>query len=226
MRYTVLLLGSGIMGELAQGVLEQHPNVELIPKEVGAELPEVDIVFSASWPYKLTDHIVNKKARIGGVNIHTGLLPEGRGSHPLNWSLIWGKQRTGITIHKMTGTYDAGDVYLQHEVPIFDTDTILSLRERVEILFPQVIAAFFEDPEKYIREAKQQNQAHASYAQKRTPEDSCMNMSASDVEKWNLYRSCDPVLYPAFVRIEGKKYLVVNGRLDGGLFRYNLEVVE
>ena len=133
-----------------------------------------------------------KLAALGAVNIHTGLLPEGRGSHPLNWALIWGKEKTGITIHRIVDTFDAGDICCQHEVPIFETDTIRSLRERVETFFPNVIASFFDEPERFLAQAWQQNQANASYAQKRLPEDGLLNENASHREQYNFIRAHDP----------------------------------
>lgn len=209
------------MGELAQNVLEAIDGVELY---IGGQhnIGQFDFLFSASYPGKIPQEAC-KLAALGAVNIHTGLLPEGRGSHPLNWALIWGKQRTGITIHKITDTYDAGDIVAQDEIPIFDTDTIRTLRERVEIRFPNVIAAFMQDPKAMIEFAVPQNQALASYAQKRLPEDSELNPRVPARDMWNLYRSCDPDLYPAFITDDkGNRHKVINGQMINGEFYFNL----
>jgi methionyl-tRNA formyltransferase len=189
---------AGTMGMLAHGVLEQLVADGVI--EFDTYRP--DITFSASWPEKI-DKVLREEPRLAAVNIHTGLLPEGRGSNPLNWALIWGKDKTGITIHHMTETYDAGDIIMQEEVPIFDTDTIVQLRERVETIYPKLIALFFSDPLHFLRQSKSQDQALASYAQKRRPEDSKLNLSAPPRHIYNLWRSCDPVKYPAFVVEDG-----------------------
>ena len=217
MKYKVLLFRGGRMGELAQNVLEQHDNVELttITGKVDVVMGEFDIVFSASYPNKILPEWC-AKGKLGAMNIHTGLLPEGRGSHPLNWALIWGKEKTGITIHKITQTYDAGTIYAQHEIPIFDTDNIVSLRQRVEDAFPMVIARFFDDPLNYVAQGYEQNQAHASYAQKRLPEDGLVNMRATEIEIYNFIRAHDPENYPAFTYMNGEKVNIKGARFEKG----------
>lgn len=210
------------MGELARQTIESIDGVELL---VGGEknIGPYDLVFSASYPGRITQATC-KIAALGAVNMHTGLLPEGRGWHPINWSIIWGCQKTGITIHKIVDSYDAGDVCVQQEVPIFDTDTVRTLRERIDWAAPQLIRAFFEDPRFYLAKATKQNQAHVTYAPKRRPEDSELNLEASPREQYNLWRSCDPDEYPCFMWRHGLKYLVINGRMDSGIFRYELEL--
>lgn len=165
-----------------------------------------DIVFSASWG-KISQS-ERSEAKLAAVNIHTGLLPEGRGYHPLNWAIIWGKEKTGVTIHKMTDTIDGGDILLQEEVEILKNDTITTLRKRVEDVYVKLIAKFFSDPSYYISQAVKQNQAHVSYAQKRTPDDSELNLLAPSIDVYNLWRSCDPEEYPAFAYVDGVKKIV------------------
>lgn len=189
------------MGELAFSVLQ---GIEGVTFDYEGD---PDIIFSASYPHRIPQDDC-ARAALGAVNLHTGLLPEGRGWHPLNWAIIWGKEVTGITIHKIAESFDAGDVCVQHEVPIFISDTIRELRARVDAMVPQVIAAFFEKPEFYIRAAMPQNQALVSYAPKRLPEDSHINVLAPWRDIYNLWRSCDPDEYPAFVMQNGKKKIV------------------
>lgn len=210
------------MGRLALDVLRGIEGIEVWPQRFVGDKPDAPyLLFSASYPKRIPEDLL-AGAALGAVNLHTGLLPEGRGWHPLNWALIWGRDKTGITIHKIVDSFDAGDICVQHEVPIFDTDTIVELRARVDATVPQVIAAFFEQPEHWISYATKQNQAHMTYAPKRRPEDSEINFEAPWRDVWNLYRSCDPVAYPAFVTLKGEKYRVENGRMVNGIFRWQL----
>lgn len=195
------LYRGGVMGDIAYNALMKIPHVELVTGD------DFDILFSASFPNRITQEECNK-ARVGAVNIHTSLLPEGRGSHPLNWALIWGKKETGITIHKIVDTYDAGDICYQFKCFIRDDDNIVSLRGRIESLFPVVIEEFFYAPKDYIEKATPQNQAKASYAQKRLPEDCQLNLKAPVEDTVNLFRSCHPVDYPAFIVVGGSKILI------------------
>lgn len=222
-KYKVLFFGTGLMGDLVRNVLaslenvDLHVSVEGQSTQIGGE--GYDLIFSASFPARLPSELF-KLTALGAVNLHTGLLPEGRGVHPLNWALIWGKEKTGITIHKIVDSFDAGDVCLQQEIPIFDTDNIVRLRERVDALVPAIVQEFFRDPEGYVAGAVPQNQALVSYAPKRRPEDGELNMMASPKQIYDLFRSCDPVEYPAFIMQGDRKIEITDGELKDGHFFY------
>lgn len=227
----VLLFAGGGIGQIVRNVLEQHDNVELVEFDRGYaslsmwatsdELPEFDILFSASPGIKIPVEFC-KRAKIGAFNLHTGLLPEGRGFHPLNWALIWGSEKTGITIHEIVESYDAGDVVAQHEVPVFDQDTIRMLRQRVDDFVPQVVSGFFDDPQHFINAKWKQNQAHVTYAPRRYPSDSEINFDASEKEIWDLWRSCDPDQYPAFVVVDDRMCPVVDMSYRDGKLSYKI----
>lgn len=208
-KHKVLFLGAGKMGELVRNVLESLDNVELV-----REYMDYDFIFSASYPKRIPQKYLERTA-LGAVNLHTGLLPEGRGWHPLNWALIWGRDKTGITIHKVVDSFDAGDICVQQEVPIFETDNIVRLRERVDTFVPMVVQVFFADPVVRMALAKKQNQAHATYAPRRFPEDSELNLDASPTELYNLFRSCDPQEYPAYIMENGVKKIVKEVTTEG-----------
>lgn len=206
------------MGEIARATFDLLDHVE----RVDEYSQDFDILFSASFPARIPQEDC-RLAKMGAVNIHTGLLPKQRGYHPLNWAIVWGNEVTGITIHKVADGFDAGDVVMQTEVPIFETDTVRTLRERVEWAFPTIIAAFFVDPAKVLAQATQQNQAQATYAPRRYPSDSELNLSASPREIWNLYRSCDPDEYPAFVMVNDIPCIVRQAQFKDGRVELHLD---
>jgi len=55
---------------------------------------------------------------LGCVNVHPSLLPRYRGAAPMNWALIRGEVKTGVTIMWMDEGVDSGDILLQEETPI------------------------------------------------------------------------------------------------------------
>ena len=70
-------------------------------------------------------------ARYRGVwNLHPGLLPWGRGTHPVFWAL-WEGTPAGATLHELTAEVHAGQIVEQCEVPVVDGDTGGSLQARV-----------------------------------------------------------------------------------------------
>jgi methionyl-tRNA formyltransferase len=72
--------------------------------------------------------------RLGCINLHASLLPKYRGAAPIQWALIQGERRTGVTTMKIDPGMDTGDIFLQREVQIRDEDTTETLAERLSVL--------------------------------------------------------------------------------------------
>ncbi|MBI4532724.1 MAG: methionyl-tRNA formyltransferase [Candidatus Melainabacteria bacterium] len=68
------------------------------------------------------------------LNIHPSLLPTYRGASPVYWVLRNGQNKTGVTIHLLTESVDAGDIVLQREIAIAADETQGSLREKLAAL--------------------------------------------------------------------------------------------
>ena len=71
---------------------------------------------------------------LGNVNIHGSLLPKYRGSAPIQWSVINGDEKTGITTMYMAEGMDTGDMILQMELPIGENETSGELFDRMAVL--------------------------------------------------------------------------------------------
>jgi len=67
----------------------------------------------------------------GFVNLHFSLLPEYRGAAPIQWSLISGKKKTGVTSFFMDEGMDTGEIILQEGVEISDADDFFSLEKKL-----------------------------------------------------------------------------------------------
>ena len=85
--------------------------------------------------------IKNYKGKI--INIHPSLLPKYPGAHAHRDALDDGAKITGCTVHLVDEGVDTGEILAQSEVPIFDSDTIEILQERVKkaehLLYPKVL---------------------------------------------------------------------------------------
>lgn len=77
--------------------------------------------------------------RLGCINIHASLLPEYRGAAPIQWSIIDGKKKTGISTMLMDEGLDTGDILKQYELPIADDETGGSLFDKLAILGGEAI---------------------------------------------------------------------------------------
>ncbi len=69
--------------------------------------------------------------RMGSINVHASLLPELRGAAPINWAIVRGYERTGITIIRMVEAMDAGPILHQVEEPILEGETASELTVRL-----------------------------------------------------------------------------------------------
>ena len=67
-------------------------------------------------------------ARVGTLNIHTGITPEYRSADPIFWALYEGKpDKVGVTIHLVDAGIDTGPIVRQEVVPVFRVDTLSSI---------------------------------------------------------------------------------------------------
>ncbi|HPK53992.1 MAG TPA: formyltransferase family protein, partial [Smithellaceae bacterium] len=81
-----------------------------------------DVIFSFYYRKMISSEILAVPAQ-GAFNLHGSLLPAYRGRCPVNWVLVNGETRTGVTLHYMIEKPDAGDIVGQKEVAIDIKDT-------------------------------------------------------------------------------------------------------
>jgi len=72
--------------------------------------------------------------RLGCINLHASLLPKYRGAAPIQWSLMRGERRTGITTMLIDPGMDTGDILLQRDVEVEAEDTTETLSLRLSTL--------------------------------------------------------------------------------------------
>jgi len=69
--------------------------------------------------------------RLGSINIHFSLLPLYRGAAPMQWSLIKGEARTGVTAFWLEEGLDSGPICHQADMPVDDADNAVTLRDKL-----------------------------------------------------------------------------------------------
>jgi len=83
-------------------------------------------------------HILSKELlgipSVMPINAHASLLPEFRGAAPINWAIIKGKEKTGITIIQVNEFMDAGAIILQEAMDIREYDTVVSMEGKLSML--------------------------------------------------------------------------------------------
>src|SRR5438045_8359987 len=67
----------------------------------------------------------------GWINLHASLLPKYRGAAPINWPIVNGEARTGLTTMRIDAGMDTGDILLQREMEIGPKETAPELGARM-----------------------------------------------------------------------------------------------
>jgi methionyl-tRNA formyltransferase len=140
----------------------------------------------------LPDFILNYP-KMGTIQYHPSLLPKHRGGSAINWAIINGETKTGITIFWPDRGVDTGPILLQKDVEISPDDTVGSLY--FEKLFPLGIEALVESIElikKGIAPRIPQDESQATYEGLCTEKDAIINWSATIDRVYNLIRGTNP----------------------------------
>lgn len=69
--------------------------------------------------------------RMGTFNLHASLLPEYRGAAPINWAVINGEKRTGVTTFFLQHEIDTGDIIMQRAIELTDEDNAGTVHDRL-----------------------------------------------------------------------------------------------
>lgn len=125
---------------------------------------------------------------MGCLNIHPSLLPRYRGAAPINWAIIRGEEKTGVTIIRMDVGVDSGDILLQKETPIGPEETCDDLHDRLAgqgaRLLLEAIKGLMAGTPKRVP----QDHAQATYAPRLKKEDGRIHWDADVKDIVNLIR--------------------------------------
>ncbi|MFI7353663.1 methionyl-tRNA formyltransferase [Streptomyces avidinii] len=84
---------------------------------------EADLIVCYGFPWRLPASVL-QSTRLGGINIHTSMLPKYRGPIPVNWAIRNGDPEIGVSIHWMEEEFDAGRVLVQESGIALDDDVV------------------------------------------------------------------------------------------------------
>jgi len=151
---------------------------------------------------------------IGTICYHPSLLPRHRGGSAINWAIIQGDMRTGLTILWADKGIDTGPILLQKEVNIGPDDTTGSLY--FNTLFPMGVHAIVEAVE-LIKKGRApripQDESKATYEPLCDDKVARIDFDKPSKEVYNFIRGCDP--QPgAFTTLKGKKVRLYDARMD------------
>jgi methionyl-tRNA formyltransferase len=146
--------------------------------------------------------------RLGAWNMHGSLLPKYRGRAPINWAVLHGEPRIGMTLHRMVKSADAGAVVDQEGVEIGARDTAEQAFRKVLPCARRVLARQIDALLAGTARETPQDDSQATYFGGRKPEDGRIDWRQTSRNIFNLIRAVtDP--YPgAFTDVNGSRLMI------------------
>jgi methionyl-tRNA formyltransferase len=148
----------------------------------------------------------------GTIQYHPSLLPKYRGPSSINWPIIRGDAKTGLTIFRPNDGLDEGAVILQKETPISADDTLGSVY--FDRLFPMGVKAMLEAADLVMagkHKETVQDESQASYEGWCRAAEAKINWANHAEFIYNLIRGCNPAP-GAWTTLNGKKVQIFDSR--------------
>lgn len=131
----------------------------------------------------------------GTINLHASLLPAYRGAAPINWAIINGEKKSGMTTFFIDNKIDTGHLLLQKEIDIDPDDTAGNLHDKMMLHSGKLVLDTLEGIEKDTLTPREQDETKVSKAPKIYFDNNELDFSKSTKELNNFIRGMSP--YPA-----------------------------
>ena len=141
--------------------------------------------------------------RYGCINVHGSLLPKYRGAAPIQWAVINGEEKTGVTTMLTDIGLDTGDILLERETEIGKDETAGELFDRRAEMGAELLKETIEKLERNELEPNKQNDAEATKCSMIKKEHGHIDFSKSEKAIHDLVRGMNP--WPcAYAMLEGE----------------------
>jgi len=161
-----------------------------------AELKSLNANLHVIVAFRMLPEVVWKMPRLGTFNLHASLLPEYRGAAPINWAIINGETKTGVTTFFIDDKIDTGAMILSKETTIGTNESAGELHDRLMQLGSEAVIETLH----LIEEGKatttvQTENPNVKTAYKLNKDNCKIDWTQSGITIFNLIRGLSP--YPA-----------------------------
>lgn len=161
-----------------------------------------DVILVVAFGQILSKEILDLP-KYGCINVHASLLPEYRGAAPIQWAVIDGKEKSGVTIMKMDPGIDTGDMILVKETMLAPDETGESLHDRLAKMAGPALLEALEQIENNTAVFTPQPQGEYKYAKMLTKEMGNLDFQKPATELERLIRGLNS--WPsAYTSLSGK----------------------
>lgn len=177
-------------------------------EQIKALSPEIIVV--VAYGKILPKEILNI-AKYGAINGHASLLPLYRGASPIQWAIVCGEKKTGITIMYMDEGMDTGDIIMTEEVIIGDDETADELFDRLSFISANLTVKAIKKIADGTATRTPQDESKATYAPILKKEMALMDFSKTAQELSCLVRGF--YSWPcAYFLLDGKRIKVIRAK--------------
>ena len=172
------------------------------------KLAELDIDFMVVVAFgQILPKCILDMPKYGCINVHSSLLPTYRGAAPIQWTIINGESKTGITTMFMDEGIDTGDILLQEETPIHDDETGGSLHDRLADMGAKLLIKTLDGVKEGSIERIKQDESKSNYVGMLNKNMGKMDFTKSAIELERLVRGLNP--WPsAYTSLNGKMFKI------------------
>ena len=150
-----------------------------------------DLLITAAYGKILTKELLEVPV-YGCINVHGSLLPAYRGAAPINWAVINGERKTGITTMYTDVGIDTGDMLLKKELEIAPDMTVGELHDKMAVLGAEVLMNTLTALKNGTLQRIPQEDSQSSYAPMMNKELGHIDWNKSALVIHNLVRGTDP----------------------------------
>lgn len=155
-----------------------------------------DMIVVAAYGKILPDYIIDYP-KYGCINVHASLLPKYRGAAPIQWAVINGEEKTGVTIMRMDYGLDTGDIISVAETPIGEYETSGELFDRLAGIGAKLLVGTIDSIEAGTAIYRKQDDEKASYASMISRDTAMIDWTRSAAEISKLICGMNP--YPGAI---------------------------
>ena len=161
-----------------------------------SELKSLNANLQVVVAFRMLPEAVWKMPKLGTFNLHASLLPYYRGAAPINWAIINGETKTGVTTFFIDDKIDTGAMILSKEIGINPNENAGELHDRLMVLGSKTVVETLGLIEKgNVQTTIQQDNSKIKTAYKLNRENCKIDWSKPTTEIYNLIRGLSP--YPS-----------------------------
>lgn len=172
----------------------------------------IDLIVTAAYGQFLPEKLLNYPS-FRAINVHASLLPKYRGGAPIQYAIMNGDDKTGVSIMYMEKTMDSGAILSQVELPILEEDNVSTLFDKLSLIGRDCLMATLPSIFNRTVEAIPQNPELVTFSPALTREQERLNWNLPAQTIHNYIRAMNE--WPgAYTLLKGERFKIWVSRMS------------